>query len=98
MIRTTNQFRRAARPGFTLVELMVAAAVCVLIMAILATAFQSGIDTLRQLRSHGDMMDQLRAASEVMKRDLQAPHLQTQDRTGQPGQNRRLSDQWLDNY
>ena len=45
MTRTAKTDRRAARPGFTLVELMVAAAVCVIIMAILATCFQSGIDT-----------------------------------------------------
>ncbi|MFO0799018.1 MAG: prepilin-type N-terminal cleavage/methylation domain-containing protein [Gemmataceae bacterium] len=38
---------RRARPGFTLVELLVAAAVCVLIMAVMATAFSLGIDTVR---------------------------------------------------
>ena len=37
------------RGGFTLVELMVAAAVSVIIMAILATVFQTGIDAMRDM-------------------------------------------------
>ena len=49
MLRTTtSQFRRATRPGFTLVELMVMAAVCVIIMAVLASVFGTGIDAIRQ--------------------------------------------------
>ena len=82
------------RGGFTLVELMVAAAVCVLIMAILASAFQSGIDTLRHLRSMGELQDQLRAAGSTIKRDLQAPHFLAED--GKPNRGVRLSDQRLD--
>jgi type II secretory pathway pseudopilin PulG len=70
---------RRARPGFTLVELMVAAAVCVLIMAILAGAFSLGIDTVRQMKSAGDMMDQLRGAGTALKADLAANHLMTPD-------------------
>lgn len=72
---------RRARPGFTLVELMVAAAVCVLIMAILAGAFSLGIDTYRQMKSSGDMMDQLRGAGTAMKADLAAYHLMDGDGT-----------------
>lgn len=74
MIRAAT---RRARPGFTLVELMVAAAVCVLIMAVLATAFQMGIDTMRSLKSTGDLMDQLRGASTSLRADLQARHFLT---------------------
>lgn len=70
MTRTTTRARR----GFTLVELMVAAAVCVLIMAILASCFQMGIDTMRHLKSTGDMAERLRAASTVIRRDLRAEH------------------------
>lgn len=90
MTRTVRSFRRAPRPGFTLVELMVAAAVCVLIMAILATCFSTGIDTLRQLRSQGDMTDQLRAAEIVIKRDLQAKRFPADDQRENLGT--RLSD------
>lgn len=67
------------RRGFTLVELMVAAAVCVLIMAVLATAFSLGIDTMRQMKSTGDMMGQLRGATVALRADLMAPHLLDRD-------------------
>jgi type II secretory pathway component PulJ len=91
MTRTPN-----ARPrgGFTLPELLVAAAVCVLIMSVLATVFQAGIDTLRNLRSSGEMMDQLRAAGETLKRDLAGNHFQREDT--KPNQGLRLSDHRLD--
>lgn len=79
MLRTAD---RRVRPGFTLVELLVAAAVCVLIMAILAGAFSLGIDTVRQMKGTGDMMDQLRGAGVAMKDDLKAAHFL--DDAGQP--------------
>jgi hypothetical protein len=64
-------------------------------MAVLATVFQTGIDTLRHLRSSGDMMDQLRAATETLKRDLgTANHFTNED--NKPNQGLRLSDQRLD--
>ena len=72
MIRTRHDAR--ARAGFTLVELMVSAAVCVIIMTVLSTAFSIALDAMRQLRSQGEMTDQLRAAEVVMKRDLRAAH------------------------
>jgi prepilin-type N-terminal cleavage/methylation domain-containing protein len=59
-----------ARRGFTLVELMVAAAVSVLIMAILSSAFQIALDAMRQVRSAADMADQLRAVGGVVQKDL----------------------------
>jgi len=91
MIRT--QHPRPARPGFTLVELMVSAAICVIIMTILAVCFQTGIDAMREMRSAGDMTDQLRAAGEVMKRDFLADHfLPAENVPGVLNQGRRLSD------
>lgn len=83
MLRTATPRRR---PGFTLIELMVAAAVAVLIMSILATAFSLGIDTMRQMRAAGEMMDQLRGAENAMKADLRAYHIL--DANGNP---RKLS-------
>lgn len=71
MIRTV---RVRPRPGFTVVELLVAAAICVVIMTILATCFQISIDTMRHMRSTGEMADQLRAAADVMREDLRAKH------------------------
>src|SRR5437879_8588599 len=74
MIRTNR-----TRPAFTLVELMVAAAICILIMTILASVFQTGLDAMRQMRSAGDMTDQLRAFGEVIKRDFQAEHFSSNE-------------------
>jgi len=87
---------RTRRPGFTLVELMVSAAVCVIIMAVLSTVFQSGIDVMRDMRSVGSLQDQLRAATEMIRRDLQADHFVPRDsRTiGHLISGPRLSDQW----
>jgi type II secretory pathway pseudopilin PulG len=94
MTRIATTHRRRTRPGFTIVELLVAAAVCVIIMAILATCFQSGIDTLRQLKSQGDLTDQLRAAEIVIRRDLQAKRFLTED--SKPNLGVRVSDQRID--
>ena len=66
----------AARPGFTLVELMVAMALSILIMAILAGAFQVGLDTMSQLKSLAGLSEQLRSAETVILRDLSANHLE----------------------
>jgi type II secretory pathway pseudopilin PulG len=66
--------RQTTRTAFTIVELLVAAALIVFIMAILANVFSIGTDTMRHLRAQGDMMDQLRSAEGVIKRDLQANH------------------------
>lgn len=94
----TLRIRTSRRAGFTLVELMVAAAVSVIIMAVLSTVFQSGIDTMRDMRSVGNLQDQLRAATEMIRRDLQADHFVPRDR--EPSTRKlisgpRLSDQWL---
>jgi len=87
-----NAIRR--RAGFTLVELMVAAAVCVLIMAILSRAFVISADAMRELKATGDMMDQLRAASVVMREDLVQNRFLPDDTRENMGL--RLSDQRLD--
>ena len=94
MLKRTSR-RRA---GFTLVELMVSAAVCVIIMAVLSTVFQTGIDTMRDMRSIGTLQDQLRAATEMIRHDLQADHFVPRDRdpsTHKLLSGPRLSDQWL---
>ncbi len=62
------------RRGFTLVELMVAAALAITIMWILSESFKMGIDFARNAHSTGDMMTQLNNAGQILSRDLQAPH------------------------
>ena len=66
---------KTPRRGLTLIELLVAAALSLVIMAILAGAFATGTDTLRQLKSAGDMQRALRTAAERIKADLAAHHL-----------------------
>ena len=68
------------RRGFTLVELLVAAALCVLVMYVLAEAFRAGTDTLSQLKSVAGLADDLRVAETIIRRDLKEQHLE--DREG----------------
>jgi type II secretory pathway pseudopilin PulG len=67
---------RSPRDGFTLVELMVAMALAILIMAILSAAFQVGLGTMSELKSVVGLSEQLRAAEAVITRDLSAVHLE----------------------
>lgn len=70
------------RPGFTLVEVIVAAGLCMLIMSVLAGAFAAGIDTFSLLKSTGELNDRLAVGKEIMVGDLSAVHLM--DDTGLP--------------
>jgi type II secretory pathway pseudopilin PulG len=64
--------RRSERPGFTLVELLVAMALTMFIMVILSEAFSAGLGTFRQLKAVADMQEKLRTAAIILRRDLQA--------------------------
>ena len=83
------------RGGFTLVELMVAAALAITIMWILAESFKMGIDFARSARSTGDMMTQLNNAGQIMNRDLSANHFYV-SQSGLTGNLGKLSAQRLD--
>jgi len=62
------------RAGFTLVEMLVAAAVSIMLMLILTEAFKQGLDMFRRLRAQGNLMTRLREASTTIRDDLTAPH------------------------
>jgi hypothetical protein len=62
------------RPGYTLVELLVAAAVSIMIMVILTGAFQAGLDTFRKMRAQGNMNERMRMARQALCDDLASPH------------------------
>ncbi|CAN5568678.1 hypothetical protein BH11PLA2_BH11PLA2_35690 [soil metagenome] len=62
------------RRGFTLVEVLVAAGLCMLIMLMITTAFQRAMDTLSQLKSVGEMQQRLRAFETAVRGDLDADH------------------------
>jgi hypothetical protein len=74
-----NRFRR---PGFTLIEVIVAAGLCMLIMSLLAGAFSQGIDTFSLLKSTGELNDRLAVAKHILGGDLREVHLE--DDTGLP--------------
>ena len=65
------------RQGFTLVELLVAVALIVLIMAILSQAFVEGLESFRQLKAVGDLQEELRTAAVRLRSDLLAQHFTT---------------------
>jgi len=85
---------RRTRNAFTLVEMLVAAALCMFIMVILTGAFQAGIDAFRNLKAAGDMQDKLRGAADILRRDLSSAHFNGPFQPGLSGP--YLSDQRLD--
>jgi len=70
----TLKLEKRLRKGFTLVELLVAAALTMLIMAIIGTAFQQALASLSNLKSYGDLADRLRSAENALRQDLETPH------------------------
>ncbi len=100
-MRIANHTTNRTRKGFTLVELLVAAALSILIMFVIATAFQTGLQTLSTLKSLGDMAERLKTAETLLRNDLEAEHFATTGTAGgtagddSPG-TLRLSDQRYD--
>ena len=62
------------RTGFSLVEVLVSMALILFIMSILAGAFGAASQAVSDLKAAGDLAEKLRAATSVLKRDLEAPH------------------------
>lgn len=88
---------RHSRPAFTLVEMMVSSAIILFLMAIIAAAFRSGLDTFSKLRVVGMQQEQLENTKRIFQRDLLADHFQAGSAGFQPGlQGPRLSEQRLD--
>jgi type II secretory pathway pseudopilin PulG len=83
MIFSRNHRRRSA---FTLVEMLVASALIIFMMYVIASAFESGLESFRKLKVQGDMQEKLRAAATAIRLDLTAPHF---------GDDSTLSDQRL---
>lgn len=64
------------RKGLTLVEMLVALALTIFLMAILSEAFVTGLKAFRRLKAVGDLDQQLRTVSNILRRDLQADHFE----------------------
>jgi prepilin-type N-terminal cleavage/methylation domain-containing protein len=71
--------REAIRRGFTIVELLIAMALIVLIMAILSQAFVEGLESFRHLKGIGDLQEDLRQASIGLRRDVLATNQAAND-------------------
>jgi hypothetical protein len=72
------------RTGFTIIELLVAMSLVILIMSILAGAFQVGLETFSKLKAIGDMSDRLRAAAHQIRNDLRNDHFEGAVRLSDP--------------
>src|SRR5262249_40433479 len=75
---------RRRRQGFTLVELLVAMALIMFIMAILSQAFVAATQTFRDLKSSGDMAEKLRTTTNIMRRYLASDHFEGKRRLSDP--------------
>jgi prepilin-type N-terminal cleavage/methylation domain-containing protein len=64
------------RRGFTLVEILVALALTLFILAILSECFVTGADTFRTLKAIGDMNSSLRSATDILRADLAGDHFE----------------------
>src|SRR5262249_7897418 len=71
------------RRGLTLVEMLVATALTMFIMAILSQAFVTSLEVFSQLKGIGDMEEGLRTAATLLRDDLAQDHFEGK---------RRLSD------
>jgi len=72
------------RPGFTLIEILVAMALTIFLMVILAQCFVAAMTTFRQLKAVGDMEAGLRTAGSILRRDLAADHFEGKRRLSDP--------------
>lgn len=72
----------AGARGFTIVELLVAMALVIFIMAILSEAFVAALESFYRLKAVGDMDVKLRTSTTILRRDLAAARCV--DSTGQP--------------
>ena len=79
-----NLKRKKRRPGFTLVEMLVATALVMFIMLILSEAFSAGLVAFRTLKGIGDMEERLRSAITPLRADLAADHFDGRRRLSDP--------------
>src|SRR5438445_389340 len=81
-MQTSSTMRR--RHAFTLVELLVAMALVIFIMAIMTEAFTAGLETFRKLKAIGDMNERMRSATAILRRDLTSYHFEGRRRVSDP--------------
>lgn len=62
------------RAGLTLVEMLIALALSIFIMAIMSEAFVKGIEAFGNFKALADLEQRLRTVANIIRRDLKAPH------------------------
>jgi len=85
---------KRTRRGFTLVEVLVAAALAIWGMWLITWLYQQGLESFRQAHAQSELTTQLRMTKTIMQRDLSANHFLSDDT--KPNYGRRLSDQRTD--
>ncbi len=65
---------RHNRAGLTLVEMLIALALSIFIMAIMSEAFVKGIEAFGNFKALADLEQRLRTVANIIRRDLKAPH------------------------
>ena len=75
------------RPGFTLVEMMVAMTLTIFVMVILSQCFVQGLETFSGLKAIGDMQEELRTATTLLRADLSMDHFEGKRRLSDPAAN-----------
>jgi prepilin-type N-terminal cleavage/methylation domain-containing protein len=71
------------RQAFTLVEMLVAMALILFMMAILSQAFVAATRSFREIKAAGDLAEKLRAVSIQLRRELAADHFEGKKRLSQ---------------
>jgi type II secretory pathway pseudopilin PulG len=64
------------RSGLTLVEMLIALALTIFLMAILSEAFVVGLNSMSRLKALSDLETQLRITANLLRKDLQADHFE----------------------
>ena len=72
------------RSGFTLVEMMVAMALTIFVMVILSECFILGLETFSGLKAVGDMQEELRTTTTLLRADLSLDHFEGKRRLSDP--------------
>ncbi len=88
------RMHRPSRSGFTIVEMMVATALILFIMAIISEVFASASKTYTTLKVAGDLQERLRLGATIFRRDLTSEHFDGPFIPGRSGP--RVGDQRLD--
>lgn len=76
-MRLHSHHAKPSRAGLTLVEMLIALALSIFIMAIMSEAFVKGLEAFGQFKALADLDQRLRTVANIIRRDLKAPHFDT---------------------